>query len=117
MHELGIVMEIVRVVEGVAKEQGINEVDTIVLQIGELAPIVPQYIEECFPAAIDGTFMENTKLEIEIMPGNGLCKKCGLVFIVLSSKGECPRCRSKEFEILSGKDFFIKEIRVPDDSE
>lgn len=114
MHELGIVMEIVRVVEGVAKEQNISEVDTIVLQIGELAPIVPQYIEECFPAAIDGTFMENTKLEIEMMPGNGLCRKCGQVFNILSNEGVCPKCHSKDFEVLSGKDFFIKEIRVPE---
>ena len=113
MHELGIVMEIVRVVENIAKEQNITQVDSVVLQIGELSPVVPKFIEECFPAAIDGTFMENTKLKIEIMPGNGMCKSCDMVFNVLSNNGECPRCHSKEFEILSGRDFFIKEIRIP----
>ncbi|MGI5985894.1 MAG: hydrogenase maturation nickel metallochaperone HypA [Clostridiales bacterium] len=113
MHELGIVMEIVRVVEDLAKEQDITEVDTIVLQIGELSPVVPKYIEECYPAAIDGTFMEKTKLEIEIIPGNAMCKNCGTVFNLLSRNGICPKCQKKEYEILSGKDFFIKEIRVP----
>lgn len=106
-------MEIVRVVENIAKEQGITEVDSIVLQIGELSPVVPKYIEECYPAAIDGTFMEKTKLEIEIMPGNGLCKKCGTIFNVLSRNGKCSKCQSDEFEILSGKDLSIKEIRIP----
>ena len=114
MHELGIVMEIVKVVDNLAKEQGITTVDTIVLQIGELSPVVPKYIEECYPAAIDGTFMENTKLEIEIMPGNGMCKKCATVFNVLAENGKCPKCQSKEFDILSGKDLSIKEIRVPE---
>lgn len=115
MHELGIVMEIVRVVNELAQEQSITAVDAIVLQIGELSPVVPRYIEECYPAAVDGTFMENTKLEIEIMPGNGICKDCETVFNVLKSNGICPRCGSKNFEILSGRDFNIKEIRVPND--
>ncbi|MEA4895346.1 MAG: hydrogenase maturation nickel metallochaperone HypA [Oscillospiraceae bacterium] len=115
MHELGIVMEIVRVVDELAKEQGITEVETIVLQIGELSPVVPRFIEECYPAAVDGTFMENTKLEIEMMPGNGICKECSTVFNVLASDGRCPKCGSKSFDILSGRDFYIKEIRVPEE--
>lgn len=115
MHELGIVMEIVKVVDELAKEQGITAVDTIVLQIGELSPVVPLYIEECFPAAIDGTFMEDTKLEIEIMPGNAMCNSCETVFNVMKNKGVCPNCGSKSFDILSGRDFYIKEIRVPED--
>ena len=115
MQELGIVMEIVRVVDDLAKEQGITAVDAIVLQIGELSPVVPKYIEECYPAAVDGTFMEKTKLEIEIMPGNGICTNCETVFNVLKSNGTCPNCQSKNFETLSGRDFFIKEIRVPND--
>ena len=115
MHELGIVMEIVRVVDELAKEQGITSVETIVLQIGELSPVVPMYIEECFPAAVDGTFMEKTKLEIEIMPGNGICKDCSTVFNVLKAKGTCTKCGSKSFDILSGRDFNIKEIRVPEE--
>ena len=114
MHELGIVMEIVKVVDNLAKQQGITTVDTIVLQIGELSPVVPKYIEECYPAAIDGTFMENTKLEIEIMPGNGMCNDCGTVFNILKSEGACSKCHSKNFDILSGRDFYIKEIKVPE---
>jgi len=115
MHELGIVMEIVRVVDDLAKEQGITTVDAIVLQIGELSPVVPKYIEECYPAAVDGTFMENTKLEIEIMPGNGMCTDCSSVFNVLKSEGVCPKCHSKNFDVLSGRDFYIKEIKVPEE--
>lgn len=115
MHELGIVMEIARVVTELAKEQNITTVDAIVLQIGELSPVVPKYVEECYPAAVDGTFMEQTKLEIEIMPGNGLCKSCEAVFNVIKENGVCPKCGSKDFEILSGRDFYIKEIRVPNE--
>ena len=69
MHELGIVIEIVKTVEGFVEKNHLSKVDTIVLQIGKMAPVVPQYIEQCYPAAVDGTSMENTKLIIETLPG------------------------------------------------
>jgi len=40
-----------------------------VLQIGKMAPVVPHYFEQCYPAAVDGTSMENTKLVIETLSG------------------------------------------------
>jgi hydrogenase nickel incorporation protein HypA/HybF len=69
MHELGIVIEIVKTVEDFAQKNHLSKVDTIILQIGKMAPVVPQYIEQCYPAAVDGTSMENTKLIIETLSG------------------------------------------------
>jgi hydrogenase nickel incorporation protein HypA/HybF len=69
MHELGIVIEIVKTVEGFVAENHLTKVDTLVLQIGKMAPVVPHYIEACYPAAIDGTSLEDMKLSIEIVPG------------------------------------------------
>lgn len=69
MHELGIVIEIVKTVEDFVEKNHLSRVDTLVLQIGKMAPVVPSYIEQCYPAAVDGTSMENTKLVIETLPG------------------------------------------------
>jgi len=69
MHELGIVIEIVKTVEDFVKKNHLSRVDTLVLQIGKMAPVVPHYIEQCYPAAVDGTSMENTKLVIETLSG------------------------------------------------
>jgi len=69
MHELGIVIEIVKTVEDFVEKNHLTKVDTLVLQIGKMAPVVPHYIEQCYPAAVDGTSMENTKLVIETLPG------------------------------------------------
>ena len=111
MHELGIVFHVVKTVEGIARQNNLTKIDAIVLQIGELSTIIPKYIEACFPAAIDGTFMQETKLEIEILPGNVRCKNCDHVFNLIENKGnQCPSCRNEEWELLSGKEFLIKEI-------
>lgn len=110
MHELGVVIEVVKTVENFAKKNGVTKIDKIVLQIGELSSMIPKYIEACYPAAVDGTTMEETKLEIEILPGNGICKACNKVFNFIQTKGKCPICGSKDNEIISGKEFMIKEI-------
>ncbi len=110
MHELGVVMEVVKAVEKVAAEQRLTEIETLVLQIGELSSMIPRYVEACFPVAADGTILENTKLVIEILPGNGLCKDCNKVFNLLQSKQLCPHCGGCRWELLGGREFYIKEI-------
>jgi hydrogenase nickel incorporation protein HypA/HybF len=110
MHELGVVIEIVKTVENFAKENGVSKIDKLVLQIGELSSMIPKYIEACYPAAVDATIMEQTKLEIEILPGNGICKQCNNVFNFIQEKGKCPKCESKNIELISGREFMIKEI-------
>lgn len=110
MHELGVVIEVVKVVEKFAVENQVQKIDTLVLQIGELSSMIPKYIKAVYPAAVDGTMLEDTKLEIEILPGNARCADCGKVFNVLEHKGKCPKCNGKRLELLCGKEFYIKEI-------
>lgn len=112
MHELGIMYHIVKQVVGIARENEVEEVEAIVLQVGEQASVIPKYLQACFPAAVDGTMLANTKLEIEILPANGLCTSCKKVFHVPGENRTCPVCGSKEYELLSGSEFFLKEIRV-----
>jgi len=110
MHELGVLFEVINKVEDVAKKNGLTKIDTLVLQIGELSSMIPRYIEACYPAAVDGTLLQETKLKIEILPGNGICKKCNKVFNLLGNHQQCPDCGKEDWELLSGKEFMIKEI-------
>ena len=113
MHELGVVMEVVKTVLNFARDNDIKEIDTLVLQIGELSAMIPKYIQAVYPAAADGTILEKTKLRIEIIPGNGMCKDCRTVYNLIQNNGSCPKCASKQMELLSGKEFVVKEILVP----
>ena len=110
MHELGVVFEVVKTVLDFAEKNGVTKIDKVVLQIGELSSMIPKYIEACYPAAVDRTLMQDTKLEIEILPGNAICKRCNRVFNLTLHNGKCPDCRGGQWELLSGKEFIIKEI-------
>lgn len=110
MHELGVVIEVIKTVENFARKNELTKIDTLVLQVGELSSIIPRYIEACYPAAVDGTLLQDTKLKIEILPGNGICKKCNKVFNLIENDNICPNCGSKDWDVLCGKEFMIKEI-------
>lgn len=110
MHELGVVFEVVKTVESFVKKYNLTKVDKVVLQIGELSSMIPKYIRACYPAAVDGTILENTKLEIEVLPGNCLCKNCNKIYNLLQNRDGCPNCKENDWELLGGKEFMVKEI-------
>jgi len=110
MHELGVVLEVINTVETFAKDNGLTKIDTLVLQIGELSSMIPRYVEACYPAAADGTLLQDTKLIIEILPGNAICTKCSKVFNLIANNRKCPNCGDDAWDLLSGKEFMIKEI-------
>ncbi|MEA4812322.1 MAG: hydrogenase maturation nickel metallochaperone HypA [Anaerolineaceae bacterium] len=117
MHELSIVMEVVRQVQEIAAANHAAKVEKIVLQIGEGAPVVPRFIEECFPAAVDGTSMEETKLELEVVPALGLCNACGKTYRLTEQNGRCTYCGESDYDFLSGRDFVLKEIVIEGEEE
>ncbi|WP_027308445.1 hydrogenase maturation nickel metallochaperone HypA [Caloramator sp. ALD01] len=110
MHELGVIIEVVKYVEDFAKKNKLTKIDTLVLQIGELSAMIPRYIEACYPAAVDGTMLQDTQLKIEILPANAICRECGSVFNVIQNNKVCPKCKSEVWELLCGREFMIKEI-------
>ncbi|MEG0778645.1 MAG: hydrogenase maturation nickel metallochaperone HypA [Oscillospiraceae bacterium] len=110
MHELGIICEVVKTVEKIALEENLTTIEKIVLQVGELSGMVPSYIEDCYPAAVYKTTLENTRLELEIIPGIARCRDCGEEFNAVQCDLKCPKCNSEKLEALSGREFIVKEI-------
>jgi len=110
MHELSIVASMVDTVEKIMEEQKLTVVDTIVLQIGELSGIVPEFVEQCFPMATYRSPLKDAKLKLEMVPGNGKCQLCKGVYHVGDNRGVCPFCGSVYYDVVSGSEFVIKEL-------
>jgi len=110
LHEVGVMIEVVQTVENFARRNGVTKIETLVLQVGELSAMIPRYLEACYPAAVEGTMLQDTNLKIEVLPGNGICKACNKVFNIIANNSTCPNCGSRHWEVLCGKEFMIKEI-------
>ena len=44
MHEVGIISSLVKTIEKMIQEEGMTEVQRVVLEVGELSGIVPEYL-------------------------------------------------------------------------
>ena len=110
MHELGIVYEVINIVDRFAKENQLTRVDKIVLEVGQLSQAIPRFLKECYPAAVSETAYEDTKLEIIVLPANAKCKTCSEVYNIIEHRKICPECQGDKYELISGQEFNIKEI-------
>ncbi len=111
MHEVGIISSMLRTVERIMAEEKLTRVDKIVLQVGELSGVVPHYMEECYPAAVYKTKFQDTKMEMEVIPGLVLCEQCGERFNAYQFDLSCPVCGNRQtLTPLSGRELTIKEI-------
>ena len=117
MHEIGVVKQVVRTVEDFAKENGVDRIEEIVLDIGELSLVIPKYVEEICPIATKGTILDGVKLIMNVVPGLAECDECDEIFNVIEHEGYCPNCGSFEKTVLSGRDFSIREIHVAEPQE
>ena len=114
MHEIGIVRQILRTVEAFAAENGVRDIREVVVDCGELSLVIPEYLEEVYPAVVKGSLLQDAALTIRVIPGFAECDDCDEIFNVIEHKGYCPNCGSFSKTVLSGKDFTIREIVVPE---
>ena len=112
MHEIGVVKSMLHTVEEYCRENNVDAVEEIVVDIGELSLVIPQYVEEIYPVVSEDTMFKGTSLVINTIPGLAECDDCDEIFNVIEHEGYCPNCGSFDKTVLSGKDFTIKEIHV-----
>ena len=117
MHEIGIVRQLLRTVTAFAEENGIEEIHEVIVDCGELSLVIPEYVQELYPPVVKGSILENARLTVNTVPGLAECDACDEIFNVVQHKGYCPNCGSFEKTVLSGKDFTVREIIVPEKSE
>ena len=114
MHDLGVVIEIQKRVAEAAAENGIElrDVAAVVVEIGEASCVVPRYLQNCWPAATDGTEMAGAELKIELIKAEVRCNACGRVYEYLACGRRCPDCGAPECRMVRGQETNVKEILV-----
>jgi hydrogenase nickel incorporation protein HypA/HybF len=83
----------------------------VVVEVGEASTIVPRYLKECWPAATDGTEMEESELVVEVIVAKVL-QKVRRTIRVSENRQEMPACGAWECVMITGQEFTIKEIAV-----
>ena len=113
MHELGIVFYIIRDVKEVARENKVDKVKTVVMDIGEVSTIIPEYLTDCWRWAADKEeLLRGCELIINTIPAVTYCENCGKEFGTVEHGKKCPHCGSDRTYLVRGNEVEIKEITV-----
>ncbi|MBS6722473.1 MAG: hydrogenase maturation nickel metallochaperone HypA [Clostridiales bacterium] len=112
MHELSITEHLLDRCLREAEARRGARIRTIRLCIGPLRGIVPDCIQVYLDMLAEGTAAEGARIEAEILPVRIHCLDCGQEGEITPRHLECPHCGSIRLKLLSGKEFYIKNIDI-----
>ncbi|MEU7072273.1 hydrogenase maturation nickel metallochaperone HypA [Streptomyces narbonensis] len=115
MHEMSLAVAVVDQVETAAQSRGAVGVSSIVLDVGELAGVVPDALAFCFELACAGTVVEGAELITRTVRGTARCAPCaGDWEVGMPPRLLCPGCGAAAAELVSGRELRIREVRWAD---
>ena len=112
MHELGLCDAMLRKIREIAKENDVEIINSVTVEVGSLSGVVPRFLTDCWTAVTDGTELADTKMIVETVDGEAKCLDCEEVFVADLNNLRCPKCGSDLLAPVSGVTLTIKEIEA-----
>ncbi len=114
MHELSVIQNVLDIVVDYATKNGAKKVKQINLEIGELSGFIPEWIQTYFDFVSKDTIAEKAKLNIKKVKAKLKCLECEKEFGLKKDNLDftCPKCKSKDIDLLQGREYFVKSIEV-----
>lgn len=113
MHELGIVFHMIDTLERVAKENRVENIRSVTLELGEVSGVIPHELTSCWDWAVKKTdFMPQARLVIETIPAVTLCGDCQKTYPTVPQGRTCPSCGSGNTWLTQGDEIELKEIEA-----
>jgi hydrogenase nickel incorporation protein HypA/HybF len=112
MHELGVVFHVIKMVEEVAKDNSLTQIESVTLELGEVSTVIESYLQNCWKWAVANRteIMKDAKLLVETIPAVTYCEDCEKTYETVAHGKICPYCKSEHTYLVQGNEFNIKEI-------
>ncbi|HOO39153.1 MAG TPA: hydrogenase maturation nickel metallochaperone HypA [Deltaproteobacteria bacterium] len=115
MHELPVTQSILNIVLKHAQMNNVKKIHAINLAIGEMSDLENEWVQRYFDYLSKDTVAQGARLNIERTPVVLKCESCSNNFEVDIKKMEdivCPQCGEKKFSLLSGREYYIKNMEA-----
>jgi hydrogenase nickel incorporation protein HypA/HybF len=127
MHELSIVKKIIETAADAAKKAKIKSVNVIRIKVGKMVGLEAEQLTILFDTFEKNDSFTETKLEIEEIPVELKCLKCGHFFTderfnnhnfahstshapVAYESPPCPKCTADKAEIIRGQELDLIDL-------
>lgn len=115
MHEMSITQSLLEIVGEQMAKHGMERLESIHIQVGELTAVEPDSLRFCFEVCTQGTSLEGAVLEVEEIPLTGRCRDCGREFAMQSPLALCSSCEGVAVEIIAGRELDIISINAKEE--
>lgn len=112
MHEMSIVAGILDIADTQARAAGATVINTIEIEVGELAGIEIPALEFAFEVARRDSLAAGAKLVIHTIPGRGHCPDCGHDVAVDYFMAICPDCGEGLVEVRQGRELRVRSLNI-----
>jgi hydrogenase nickel incorporation protein HypA/HybF len=109
MHETMVAESLLTTISAEGTRQNAKPISAKI-SCGMLNAINDEILCFAFEAIAKGTPCEGMRLEIEHKPIQGKCKNCDETFDLELCQPKCPKCESKEFDLLPDAPLMLEEI-------
>ena len=109
MHEMMVAESLLATISAETAKQNAKPVNARI-SCGILNAINDEVLCFAFEAIARGTPCEGMKLEIEHKPMQGRCKNCNQSFDIEFRCPKCPKCVSKDFDLLPDAPLLLEQI-------
>lgn len=112
MHELSIVMGIIKIAEDHAVAAHATIIDEIELDIGTMSGIDMDSMDFAWIQAVKDTMLQNSTRKINRIKAKARCLDCETEFDILNYYDACPACGEHLIDIIQGKALKVKSLLV-----
>jgi len=112
MHEVSLIEDVIAMVQQEQAKHAFARVNSIKLKVGALGHAEPEALRFCFDAVATGTIAAGSRLEIEIIPGEGWCADCRSNVPLDDRFGACPICAGGRVRMTGGDVLRLAEMEV-----
>jgi hydrogenase nickel incorporation protein HypA/HybF len=115
MHELPVAERILDAVLEHASGHDVSRIVVIHLRVGNLSDLEDEWLQRYFDYLSRGTLAEEARIKIERAPIVIRCDACSGEFEIERAgigTSECPDCGETRGELVSGREYFVKNMEV-----
>lgn len=110
MHELGIAEDVLRIVEGVARDNGLLTVQAVALEVGPLSGVDAEALRFALDVLSADTLLAEARIDITVPPLRLRCRLCERVYEPATEDLRCPGCGVARYDMEKGHEMHVTAV-------